>query len=161
MCECCGVTLYNNPVPSACGVLLSDDYILLVRRKKPPYLGGWELPGGFCESGEHPETAVKREILEETKIRVGVRGLVGIWMDTYPTEDIRDPLKSTLNITYLLISLDAVSYDTQESSEECDSAWWPMRSIPSNIAFPNSTAPAIRAGIEMSQASTCKDEEYH
>lgn len=31
----------------------------------------WSLPGGGLESGEDPETGVRREILEETRLQVG------------------------------------------------------------------------------------------
>lgn len=38
----------------------------------------WELPGGKIDFGENPKEAIKREILEETGIRVKVQGLVPI-----------------------------------------------------------------------------------
>ncbi len=32
--------------------------------------GGWGLPGGFLDRGEHPEKAVRRELKEETGIEI-------------------------------------------------------------------------------------------
>jgi len=44
--------------------------ILLVERAGKPLKGYWSLPGGLVESGELLEDAVRREILEETGLRV-------------------------------------------------------------------------------------------
>ncbi len=44
--------------------------ILLVERGGNPLKGFWSLPGGLVETGETLEEAVRREILEETGLRV-------------------------------------------------------------------------------------------
>ncbi len=40
--------------------------------------GGWTLPGGGMEPGEHPEATVAREVREETGFEVRVDGLIGV-----------------------------------------------------------------------------------
>lgn len=55
-----------------------DKHILLVRRAKPPMAGRWSLPGGKLEFGETIESAVLREILEESGLYVHVGPLVEI-----------------------------------------------------------------------------------
>lgn len=52
-------------------VVLKGDSVLLVRRGKPPNFGNWALPGGAQELGETAQAAARRELLEETGIRVG------------------------------------------------------------------------------------------
>lgn len=44
--------------------------ILLVERGGHPLKGYWSLPGGLVETGESLDEAVRREILEETGLRV-------------------------------------------------------------------------------------------
>lgn len=52
--------------------------LLLVRRANPPAQGTWSLPGGRVEVGEDDETAVVREVAEETGLRVAALGVVGV-----------------------------------------------------------------------------------
>lgn len=47
-------------------VLVDGDRVLLVQRGKPPKKGSWSIPGGAVELGETLESAVRRELLEET-----------------------------------------------------------------------------------------------
>lgn len=58
-------------------VLDPDGRLLLVRRGHDPHAGLWSLPGGRVEDGETLERAVRREVLEETGLRVDVGEVVG------------------------------------------------------------------------------------
>lgn len=51
--------------------------VLLIKRGGHPFIGGWAFPGGFVEENEPCETAVARELAEETGINgVALRQLV-------------------------------------------------------------------------------------
>ena len=52
------------------GVLVLEGRVLLIRRGKEPLLGRWVVPGGTVERGETLETALVREMEEETALRV-------------------------------------------------------------------------------------------
>lgn len=53
--------------------------MLLVERGKEPLKGYWSLPGGLVETGERLESAVCREVLEETGLVVRVAYLAEIF----------------------------------------------------------------------------------
>ncbi len=61
------------------GAIIFDasDRLLLVKRGHPPGMGLWSLPGGRLEAGETDEAGVRREVLEETGLRVEVGRLAG------------------------------------------------------------------------------------
>ena len=44
--------------------------ILLIKRLNEPFKDYWALPGGFVDENEDLETAAKRELQEETNIKV-------------------------------------------------------------------------------------------
>jgi len=48
-----------------------------------PKKGFWDLPGGFVDDGESPETALRRETKEELGVTVTIKRIVGIYVDQY------------------------------------------------------------------------------
>lgn len=53
------------------GALIFDaGRILLCQRGKEPLKGWWSIPGGVVEAGELLESAIVREVLEETSLEV-------------------------------------------------------------------------------------------
>ena len=59
-------------------VIVQDDRILATQRGYGEFKDGWEFPGGKIESGESPEDALKREIMEELKVEIDVREFIGV-----------------------------------------------------------------------------------
>lgn len=55
----------------ACGALIVDGSILMVRHQEP-HRTFWTLPGGGIDPGETPEAAAAREMFEETGCRANV-----------------------------------------------------------------------------------------
>jgi len=78
-CPNCGFIYYRNPVPAAGVILPHDGEVLLVRRRYAPRAGAWCLPAGFMEYGETPEHCARRELHEETGLRVRLTGLFGVY----------------------------------------------------------------------------------
>jgi len=78
-----------------CVVQDAKGRILLVRRGHDPYKGAYALPGGFVEVGETVEEGCRRELMEETGVRVGRLELVGVYSDPR-----RDPRGHTIGVAF-------------------------------------------------------------
>ncbi|MFQ5695041.1 MAG: NUDIX hydrolase [Terriglobia bacterium] len=66
----------DRPLVGVGAVVVRDGCVLLVQRAHEPLAGQWSLPGGVVEAGETLTEAVRRELLEETGLRVRVLELV-------------------------------------------------------------------------------------
>lgn len=67
--------------------------IILIERKNEPY--GLALPGGFVDVGETVETAVLRELKEETNITGEIISFVGVY-----SNPARDPRGHIVSLAY-------------------------------------------------------------
>ena len=74
---------YNNPAITVFAFVERSGRYLVLKRGQEPYRGRWELPGGFVEAGERPAEAVRREIAEETGLRVDTPRIVGAYTSRY------------------------------------------------------------------------------
>lgn len=52
------------------GLILKDNYIVLIKKNGGPYNGKLDLPGGTIEWGENPNQTLIRELEEEVGINV-------------------------------------------------------------------------------------------
>ena len=92
-----------------CVVFDNEGQLLLIRRKNEPFKGQYALPGGFVEfggdladkfvGGETTEAAARRELYEETRLRVGRFHLVGVYSNPK-----RDPRGHTISIAYVAVA---------------------------------------------------------
>jgi 8-oxo-dGTP diphosphatase len=86
----------KSPVLAVDAVIqLNDGGVVLIRRKNPPFKECWALPGGLCEIGETVEEALRREVEEETGLKVEPVKLIGVFSNPK-----RDPRGHTVSIAF-------------------------------------------------------------
>lgn len=84
-CAACGFVYYYNPSAAAVGVIVDNERRLLVsRRAKEPAKGTLDLPGGFVDPQESTEEALRRELFEETGLKVGEMKFLFSLPNIYP-----------------------------------------------------------------------------
>jgi len=95
-CSNCGyfVSQYRNPFPTVDIIIETNNGIVLIERKNPPY--GWALPGGFVDYGESLESAAVREAKEETSLDVELISQLGAYSDPE-----RDPRHHTISFVFI------------------------------------------------------------
>lgn len=101
--------------------------VLLIRRGKDPFKDQWALPGGFLEADEELETGAKRELEEETGIRIDTVEQIG----AFGAVD-RDPRGRTISIAFWgLLSSKANAKAADDASE---ARWFSTADLP-RLAF--------------------------
>src|SRR5262245_60906464 len=120
---------YDSPRPAltADAIVLTRDSaprVLLIRRKHTPFAGAWALPGGFVDKDEPLETAVRRELREETGLEVDT------WEQMHTFGDPgRDPRGWTVSVAFVA-RVDAASVKPQPADDAAEVAWHPLDSLP-------------------------------
>jgi ADP-ribose pyrophosphatase len=102
------------------GVLIKkDDEVLLVKRGSEPARGLWSIPGGLVELGEGVLEAGKREVEEETGLKIEVDALLDV-IDNI----IRDE-KGGVRYHYVLIDFlgHPVGGELKVASDIMDARW--------------------------------------
>lgn len=121
---------YKYPRPSVTvdAILISPLHsVLLIQRSGDPFKGKWALPGGFIELDESLETACRRELEEETGVRVGEI----TQFKAYGAVD-RDPRGRTISVVFY-------SFQEQETlptagDDAANAQWFPLNKLP-ELAF--------------------------
>ncbi len=126
-CGACDRRDYLNSKPCAEVIVSTGGEILLLKRSIEPFLGYWDIPGGFLEDGEHPEDGARRELLEEAGIEIDIAGLIGIYVDEYPGEE----KLHTVTFSYA----GAPRGEPYPYDEADEVRYFPADRIPENLAF--------------------------
>lgn len=103
-------------------VVRDDDRVLVIRRDDN---GEWEAPGGVLELDESFEDGVRREVLEETGLKVTVERLTGVYKNL------------THGIVALVYRCSPAEGDTHRTAEAREVRWMTREEVESamNPAF--------------------------
>ena len=82
VCTSCDFVFFLDPKVATGCIVEQDGGIVLLRRAIEPGYGKWVFPGGYVDRGERVEDAAVREMEEESRLRVRLTGLVGVY--SYP-----------------------------------------------------------------------------
>lgn len=149
VCPACGEEHYNNPRPCGEAVLVDDGSLLLVRRAADPERGAWDVPGGFCDTGEHPMHAAERELREETGLTGRAVAHIGTWMDVYG-EPAPDGVQIHTAVSAYLMEADAPRGPLRlDPAEVSEAAWFALTDLPEPLAFAAHTRPMLAAAAAL------------
>lgn len=112
-------------------VLNEDNEVLLIQRGKEPNIGLWTIPGGRQEPGETLQETARREILEETGVKIGPLVLVDV------VDLIRRNDDGSLLRHYALIDYAAryVSGEPTPGGDAAQVAWVPVDAIEERVTW--------------------------
>ncbi|MDT0649330.1 NUDIX hydrolase [Autumnicola edwardsiae] len=113
--------------------------VLLIKRKKDPFKDQWALPGGFIEEGEDLEQAAKRELLEETGVKIHSMEQIRAF-----GKPGRDPRGRMISIAFLsrIFSEEALS----PGDDAKDAAWFEINDLP-ELAFDHNEIITAARGL--------------
>ncbi|MEO8515736.1 MAG: NUDIX hydrolase, partial [Flavobacterium sp.] len=105
----------------------TDYELLLIKRKNEPYKDCWALPGGFVDENEDLETAAKRELEEETQIKIDSLQQFGAFGKPF-----RDPRGHMVSIAYFgEVAANAIAVASDDAKEV---QWFSIQNLPT-LAF--------------------------
>ncbi|MDG1333819.1 MAG: NUDIX domain-containing protein [Crocinitomicaceae bacterium] len=102
--------------------------VLLIQRKYDPFKGGWAIPGGLVLENENLETAVERELEEETGVKVD-------YLEQLYTfgELNRDPRNRVVAVAYYGL-VKKSDFHLYASTDADDAKWFNWTELP-ELAF--------------------------
>ena len=111
-------TIYPKPDLTADNVVFHGNSVLLIQRKKDPFMGQWALPGGYVNKGEETLAAAIRELAEEATLVSGDTRLVGVY-----GKEGRDPRGWVVSVAY---TSEATSQKIKANDDAEDARWFPI-----------------------------------
>ena len=107
-----------------------NNQILLIKRKTPPFIGYWALPGGRVDPGETVEQTVVREVKEETNLDAVIARKIG----EYVEKGIKDDVDYEYYPTCFLMKVVGGEMRGQES-EILEIKPFSLNTLPKPLAF--------------------------
>ena len=103
--------------------------VLLIQRKYEPYKNAWAIPGGFVLDDESLEEAVRRELIEETGVKLNYVEQLFTFGDPK-----RDPRQRIIAVAYLGLVKTSQFQELKASTDAEDAKWFNIKRIPA-LAF--------------------------
>jgi 8-oxo-dGTP diphosphatase len=134
----------ERPIVGVGAVVIDERRVLLVRRGNEPLKGEWSLPGGAVEVGETLQTAIAREVLEET----------GLVVDVGPMIDVLDRIRldADRRVRYHYVLIDFVCRPTGGTlccgTDAADATWAPIADLP-DYGLADATLAMIHKALEL------------
>lgn len=128
----------NISVTTDCVIFYSngeEHKVLLIKRKGEPYKGKWALPGGFLEDEEPLEDGARRELEEETGLKV--KDLFQLKVFGTPG---RDPRGRTISVVFYGQVASEEKVTGNDDAE--DAQWFSINDLP-ELAFDHSEVMEI------------------
>ena len=104
--------------------------VLLIKRGHGAFKGKWAIPGGFIHEGEDLEDAVKRELQEETGVKLELGNLEQLY--TFGKPD-RDPRYRVVSVAYFTL-VRPEGYQLFADTDAADAEWFALNDLP-ELAF--------------------------
>jgi len=116
-----------------CTIKNDDLFVLLIKRKYPPFKNFWAIPGGFVniDLQESLEDAATRELEEETNVK-------NIYIEQLKTygDPYRDPRSRIITVVYFALvpenKIDQQFLKAKDDAKEID--WFSINNLP-DLAF--------------------------
>lgn len=119
---------YKSPALAVNWIIEKNGKILLLKRNTKPFIGKWEIGGGFVNYGEKVEDALVREVKEETNLIVKPKEILGVY-----SEINRDPRKHVVSVCFVV---DLIGGELRLNEENKDAKWFNINEIDfDNLAF--------------------------
>ncbi len=125
VCFACEFVHWDNPLPVTATIVPKESKIVLVKRKYPPFVDNWCLPGGFIEAHEAPEDSAIREVEEETGLKIVIERIIEAFA----------PGKG-INVIIIFYLAKPASGPLLAGDDASDVACFSQSELPTNIAFP-------------------------
>ncbi|HKX86963.1 MAG TPA: NUDIX hydrolase [Flavobacterium sp.] len=123
--------MYTSKISVTVDIVLIKDtnpkQLLLIKRKNEPFKDCWALPGGFVDENEDLEIAAKRELEEETQVKINELIQIGAYGKPF-----RDPRSHVVSIAYFsTVNKNTIAKASDDAKE---AKWFKINDLP-DLAF--------------------------